>query len=149
MKTPIEELPAEVKEEVQSPGSETILVVEDEQTIRILIQRVLEMQGYQVFCASHAGEAEQTFARQVGKIDLLLTDVVMPGDSGPKLYQGLAVKHPLLKALFISGYTEQGIVQNDLLKLDMPFLQKPFEPSKLSQKVREVLDTRKKEDQIS
>ncbi len=150
VEAPVEELPAEPREEVQPLGGETILVVEDEETIRILIQRVLEIQGYQVFCASNASEAEQNFARQVGQIDLLLTDIVMPGDSGPKLYKRLAVKHPLLKALFISGYTtDQGLLQNDLLKPDMPFLQKPFEPSKLSQKVREVLDTRKKEDQIS
>ncbi len=142
VEAPVEELPAEVRQEVQPAGGETVLVVEDEKTIRILIQRVLEIQGYQVFCAGNAGEAEQIFARQVGKIDLLLTDVVMPGDSGPKLYKGLAVKHPLLKALFISGYTDQGILRNDLLKPDMPFLQKPFEPSKLVQKVREVLDKR-------
>ena len=142
MEAPVEELPAEAREEVLPPaGGETILVVEDEETIRILIQRVLETQGYQVFCASNADEAEQN-ARQVGEIDLLLTDIVMPGDSGPKLYQRLAAKHPLLKALFISGYTDQGILQNDLLEPNMPFLQKPFAPSKLSQKVRQVLDTR-------
>ena len=150
VEAPVEELPDEAREEVLPPaGGETILVVEDEETIRILIQRVLEMQGYQVFCASNPSEAEQSFARQVGEIDLLLTDIVMPGDSGPKLYKRLAVKHPLLKTLFISGYTDQGILQDDLLEPDMPFLQKPFEPSKLSQKVRQVLDTRKKEDQIS
>jgi len=89
VEAPVEELPAEPREEVQPAGGETILVVEDEETIRILIHRVLEIQGYQVFCASNAGKAEQIFARQVGEIDLLLTDIVLPGDSGPKLYKGL------------------------------------------------------------
>jgi len=87
VEAPVEELSAEPRKEVLPPGSETILVVEDEKTIRILLQRVLEMQGYKVFCAKNASEAEQIFV--TGQIDLLLTDIVLPGQSGPELYRRL------------------------------------------------------------
>ncbi|MDA2937280.1 response regulator [Acidobacteria bacterium AH-259-A15] len=120
------------------PGSETILLVEDEAGVRRTLERILRVQGYRVLSAAHPGEAEEIFAKLGKEIDLLFSDVVMPEMSGPELYSKLVQKHPFLKVLYISGYTGEKQVR---IGPQTPFLQKPFRPSKLVQKVRQVLDS--------
>lgn len=132
---------ASAREEDSAPqGSETILLVEDEDTVREIAQQVLAKRGYRVLAAPTPAEAKQLFEHHDGEIALLLTDVVMPGKTGPGLHEWLAAKRPTLKVLFMSGYTEHAAVSHDLLGGQLPFLQKPFTPAALAQKVRDVLD---------
>jgi two-component system cell cycle sensor histidine kinase/response regulator CckA len=120
-------------------GTQTVLVVEDEDGLRELARRLLLRQGYTVLVAANADEALRLFeADQV--IDVLLTDVVMPGASGPELTRQLAEQRPALKVIYMSGYTEEGIVHHGVLKPGIAFLQKPFTAETLGQKIREVLD---------
>ena len=121
-------------------GTETILVVEDEEAVRIIARRVLEEQGYTTFCAADPQEAEALFAQCGDALDLLLTDVVLPGRSGRELYDRLAARSSAFKVLYMSGYTDNAIVHHGVLDADTPFLQKPFDPGSLTRKVREVLD---------
>lgn len=121
-------------------GSETILVVEDEDTVRNLVQQVLEGQGYTVFSAGDPDEAEKILAANGRKFALLLTDLVMPGRSGRELYQRIASTRPGVKVLYMSGYTDTNLRQG-MLELNAPFVQKPFAPSELARKVRQVLDS--------
>ncbi|MDA2935428.1 response regulator, partial [Acidobacteria bacterium AH-259-D05] len=137
------EVPEQVetaKEEFTLEGSETVLVVEDERVVRDFVQRVLEGLGYKVFITPGAEEAEKVFAQHGSKIDLLLTDVIMPGPTGPALYTSLAAKRPSLKVLYISGYTDIAVLRNDILDQGESYLQKPFTPLALGRKIREVLD---------
>jgi two-component system cell cycle sensor histidine kinase/response regulator CckA len=127
-------------DEAAVKGSETILLAEDEETVRDVVQQGLEKQGYTVLCAANPEEAKAVFEQYTGEIALLLTDVVMPGKTGPGLYEWLMAKQPSLKALFMSGYTEHAAVSTDLFGGETPFLQKPFTPTILARKVREVLD---------
>ena len=120
-------------------GAETILVVEDAAGLRQLTKRLLERQGYTVLVAADADEAQQVFDRNAS-IDLLLTDVVMPGASGPELTQHLVAQRPALKVIFMSGYTEATIVHDGVLNPGIAFLNKPFTSEGLGRKVREVLD---------
>lgn len=122
-------------------GSETILVVEDEPALRELIVRILEDRGYQIFSASNGEEALRISREHPErKIDLLLTDVVMPSMSGKQLSDRLKEFFPHLKTLFISGYTSNAIVHHGVLIEGVEFLQKPFNPDTIARKVREVLD---------
>jgi PAS domain S-box-containing protein len=122
-------------------GNETVLLVEDESSLRGLTARVLRGQGYTVLEASNGDEA-LSVARELmkEKIHLLLTDVVMPQMGGKELVKRFKGIHPRVKVLFISGYTDQVITHRGVLKPGTPFLQKPFSPVALSKKVREVLD---------
>jgi CheY-like chemotaxis protein len=120
-------------------GSETVLVVEDAAGLRDLTRRLLERQGYTVLVAADANEALRVFESN-GAIDLLLTDVVMPGGSGPQLSQRLVGLRPALKVVFMSGYTEATIVHDGVLNPGIAFLHKPFTSETLGRKVREVLD---------
>jgi PAS domain S-box-containing protein len=122
-------------------GSETILVVEDEEAVRSLVRRVLESKGYVVLTASSAEEAARMCEHQQTKINLLLTDVVMPGMNGQKLAQLLGLSRPEMKVLYMSGYTDNSIVHHGVLDASTAFLQKPFTPDAVLRKVREVLDT--------
>ena len=123
-------------------GSETILVVEDEAALREIIRRVLEKRGYTVLEAS-TFDAASTLARAyVGAIQLLLTDVVLPGGSGRLLADELLAERADLKVLFMSGYTEDVIVQRGVLAPGTPFINKPFSADTLAGKVRDVLDAR-------
>ncbi|MBI4165217.1 MAG: response regulator [Acidobacteria bacterium] len=122
-------------------GSETIIVVEDEEPVRSLVRRVLESKGYAVLTASTAEEATRICEQQEGKISLLLTDVVMPGMSGRKLAQHLGFSRPEMKILYMSGYTDNAIVHHGVLDPGTAFLQKPFTPDAILRKVREVLDS--------
>jgi len=121
-------------------GTETILLVEDDAAVRAIGCRNLEALGYTVLCASCAREAEQVAQARRGRIDLLLTDVVMPDRGGRELHQSLSADRPELKVLYMSGYTENAIVHRGVLDKDIAFLQKPFEPADLARKVRQVLD---------
>ncbi len=121
-------------------AAETILIVEDQEDVRIVAQRGLEEQGYRVLVATGASEAEELFSKHSGEIDLLLTDVVMPAMDGPTLYGRLAEVDRSLKVLFMSGYARRAISRSGLVEPRAAFISKPFDPSQLAQKVREVLD---------
>jgi signal transduction histidine kinase/CheY-like chemotaxis protein/HAMP domain-containing protein len=122
-------------------GSETILLVEDAAMVRQLARQVLESAGYRVLEAANAEAAIDLCERINGdKIDLLLTDVVMPGMSGNEMSRILLEKQPEMPVLYMSGYTDDAIVQHGVLEPGISFLQKPFTPGALALKVREVLD---------
>jgi len=120
-------------------GQETILLVEDDDTLRQLIARGLKKYGYTVLKAGNGGEALLLCEKEDSPIHLLLTDVVMPQMSGRELAERLAALHPDMKILFMSGYTENAMLSNGVLKSKMGFLQKPFKVNKLVRKIREIL----------
>ena len=123
-------------------GSETILLVEDAEWVRTLARQVLETAGYRVLEAPNAEDAINLCeSNGKEKIDLLLTDVVMPGMSGNDMSKVLHAKQPDMPVLFMSGYTDDAIVQHGVLEPGINFIQKPFSPDALALKVREVLDT--------
>ncbi|OGN83240.1 MAG: hypothetical protein A2X23_02750 [Chloroflexi bacterium GWC2_73_18] len=121
-------------------GAETILVVEDESAVRTLVRLVLERCGYRVLEASDGTAALEEAGRHPGPIDLLVSDVVMPGMSGPELVGRLAGVRTGLRVLYLSGYAEDAVVHYGALDPGIAFLQKPFAPETLAGKVREVLD---------
>jgi signal transduction histidine kinase len=122
-------------------GSETILLVEDADLVRNLARQVLEGAGYRVLEAENAEAAIDLCERINGdRIDLLLTDVIMPGMSGNEMSRVLLKKQPGMPVLYMSGYTDDAIVQHGVLDAGINFLQKPFTPGALALKVREVLD---------
>jgi len=124
-------------------GTETILLAEDEPSVRMLAARVLRAQGYTIVEAEHGDAAlELAHAWQGAPFDLLLTDVVMPRMSGKTLSERIQTLYPASKVLFISGYTDSAIVHHGQLDPGIVFLQKPFSPAALARKVREVLDSR-------
>jgi PAS domain S-box-containing protein len=126
-------------------GHETILLVEDNDQVRDLATRVLRAQGYTVLEARDGQEALQRVAERSEPIDILLTDVVMPGMSGQALADRLVQTQPSLKTLFISGYTDEAIAAHQVLEPGVAFLQKPFGPVALARKVRAVLDSTRPE----
>ncbi len=121
-------------------GLETILLVEDELIVRELASRVLRQQGYTVLDVSDGEEALQTARGFEGEIHLLLTDVIMPQLNGQTLAEQLKSMLPRIKVLFTSGYTHNSISRRGIVEADQLFIQKPFSPADLTQKVREVLD---------
>jgi two-component system cell cycle sensor histidine kinase/response regulator CckA len=126
-------------------GSETVLLVEDDGGVRMLVRDVLEISGYTVLEARHGEEALLICQQHSGPIHLMVTDVVMPGMSGRELAERLSPLYPEMKVLYISGYTEKGIVHHGVLDPATAFLQKPFTPNALAHKVRQVLDAPQKE----
>jgi CheY-like chemotaxis protein len=120
-------------------GTQTVLVVEDAEALRQLTKRLLERQGYTVLVAANADEALHLFDHNPA-IEVLLTDVVMPGASGPELNQLLIDRRPTLKVIYMSGYTNEAIVHRGVLKPGIDFLQKPFTADALGRKICEVLD---------
>jgi PAS domain S-box-containing protein len=120
-------------------GTETILLVEDDAAVRALAKIALENTGYTVLDADNADAAMHICEQHKGEIHLAVTDIVMPGRSGPKLAASLISRRENLKLLYMSGYTDDSIARLRLVS-GAPFLQKPFTPIKLAQKVREVLD---------
>jgi PAS domain S-box-containing protein len=127
---------------IPSRGSETILLAEDESTIRALVSEVLRAQGYRVLEAHDAAEAiriSQEWRARNTPIDLLLTDVVMPGGSGRELAERLGAVMPDTKVLYMSGYTDDAIIQHGLSQAEVAFLRKPFTPDALARKIRELL----------
>jgi two-component system cell cycle sensor histidine kinase/response regulator CckA len=121
-------------------GTETILVVEDEDQVRAIVVNILRRQGYHVIPAENAGEALLLCDKRGEAIDLLLTDVVMPHMSGPELAARLKANRPRLRVLCMSGYTDDSIVRHGVLESGVAFVQKPVTPHVLATKVREVLD---------
>ncbi len=121
-------------------GSETILLVEDQPQVRELAHMVLAGKGYCVMVAATPEEAERACEQRDREIHLLLTDVIMPGVSGRELAKRLTLRQPNMRVLYMSGYTFNVIAQGGMLEDGMAFLQKPFTPSTLAEKVREVLD---------
>jgi len=121
-------------------GSETILVAEDEETVRKLACQVLRNSGYQIIEVPNSREALLASERYEGPIHLLLTDVVMPQMSGRELAKRLTSLRPTMKVLYMSGYTDDAIVHHGILEPGLAFIQKPFTPGTLARKVREVLD---------
>jgi two-component system, cell cycle sensor histidine kinase and response regulator CckA len=133
--SPVDAL-AEVESERRTdPGSETVLVVEDDDLVRELTAQILRRNGYRVLEASNGSEALDRFGRHEGRVDLLLTDVVMPQMNGPELVQRLERLCPGIKRLYMSGYFEEGTN----LKCE-PLLEKPFTATGLLDHVRSALD---------
>ena len=122
-------------------GSETVLLVEDEESVRTLVRETLVRVGYKVMDASDPLEARQLSDRYRKPIHLLITDVVMPKFSGRELAEELRARRPGMKVLYMSGYTDSAIVNTGILQQEVAFLQKPFTPAALTEKVREVLES--------
>jgi two-component system cell cycle sensor histidine kinase/response regulator CckA len=125
-----------------APGAESILLVEDEDGVRALIQRVLAESGYRVLTCTNSAQAVECFAAHAAEIQLLLTDVVMPGASGRALAEQLTQLKPGLPVLFMSGYTQDVIGQHGVLDRATHFIGKPFTAAEITQKVRAVLGHR-------
>jgi two-component system, cell cycle sensor histidine kinase and response regulator CckA len=121
-------------------GTETVLLVEDQDNVRAIARAILKRAGYEVLVAHAAGDALVLCEQHQGKIDLLLTDVVMPQLSGIELAKRIAQTRPETKVLYMSGYTDDSVVRHGVLGGDMAFLQKPFTPESLAGRVRDVLD---------
>jgi CheY-like chemotaxis protein len=122
-------------------GGETILLVEDEESLRGVTQEYLANKGYQVFAAADFQTAMEISGDATVHFDLLMTDVVLPGASGPKLADRLAQSRPNMKVLFVSGYTADALVHGDLHRTDFAFLSKPFSLNTLARKIRSILDS--------
>jgi two-component system cell cycle sensor histidine kinase/response regulator CckA len=121
-------------------GEETVLLTEDEPAVCDLVRAILTSRGYTVLPARLPQEAERISETHQGKIDLLLTDVIMPGMSGAELSKRIARRIPGIKVLFMSGYIDDSVVRQGISENEAAFLQKPFTPMSLAKKVREVLD---------
>jgi two-component system cell cycle sensor histidine kinase/response regulator CckA len=121
-------------------GEETVLLTEDEPAVCDLVRAILTSRGYTVLSARLPQEAERISETHQGKIDLLLTDVIMPGMSGAELSKRIAARIPGIKVLFMSGYIDDSVVRQGISESEAAFLQKPFTPLSLAKKVREVLD---------
>jgi len=121
-------------------GDDTVLVVEDESSVQGVIERVLSGNGYRVLMACDGSEALRVSGEHKGPIDLLITDLVMPGMGGQEVASRLETARPGLRVLFMSGYTENAISHHGVLDAGVAFLQKPFQAEVLLRKVREVLD---------
>ena len=132
--------PAGLETEAAPAGTETILLVEDEEAVRNLSRVLLERAGYQVLDAPDADQAERIFRQHPGTIALLLTDVVIPGLSGPELFARLESIQPDLRVVFMSGYPDREITRHPDFSVDVAFVQKPFTGDGLVRKVREALD---------
>jgi len=133
-----EESPVEERKDVS--GTEVVLLVEDEEAVLELAHTILEQQGYRVLVARNAAHAEELAAESKAEIHMLLTDVVMPGISGHELAKRITARRPGIRVLFMSGYAEDIVSQGGVLKSGVAFLQKPFTPKVLRQRVREILD---------
>jgi CheY-like chemotaxis protein len=120
-------------------GSETVLVVEDHDDVRQMIIASLEVSGYKVLEAANGRAAIELAGQHPGTIDLLLTDVIMPGMTGKEMADALSLMRPNMKVLFISGYSGEVIAKRGVLDDDVAYLPKPFSPTVLAAKVREVL----------
>jgi two-component system cell cycle sensor histidine kinase/response regulator CckA len=132
------------KEAGAAGGTETILLVEDEEAVRSMVSKVLQNRGYTVLEARHGNEAVEVSERYEGSINLMVTDVVMPQMSGRELAERLTTLRPKMHVLYMSGYPDNTIVQHGVLEPGTSFLQKPFTISALEAKVREILDGARK-----
>jgi len=121
-------------------GGETVLLVEDEPGVLELTVSMLEPLGYTVLAANTPTQAQGLAEQYAGKVDLLVTDLIMPEMSGLELWQRLEGRWTGLKRLFISGYPTEVLSRHGLMEKDIPFLKKPFSAKELAAKLREVLD---------
>ncbi len=135
-----EEIGSEKDPGAAPTGSETILVVEDEEDVRVITERELKEQGYRVYTAATPSEAEALYSKHGKKIDLLLTDVVLPEMDGPSLFARISEQAGSLKVLYMSGYAGGAVLRNKLVEPEASFIQKPFTHTELARKVREALD---------
>jgi CheY-like chemotaxis protein len=133
-----------VEARAPSSGDESILLVEDEENVRRLLTHILEKRGYRVLSAANAEEALRILAAEGDSIDLLLTDMVMPGMSGRELGDRALQLYPDLPIIYMSGYTDDVLVRTGALKPGMSFLPKPLRPDVLTGKVRDALDSRRR-----
>jgi CheY-like chemotaxis protein len=120
-------------------GTGTILLVEDEDQVRRLARLILEKHGYRVFEASNGEDAIRIIDLYSGRLDLLVTDVVMPGIDGRDVARAVKAQFPKVKVLYLSGYTSDAVVRHGILHHEVAFLQKPFSAASLAAKVRDVL----------
>jgi CheY-like chemotaxis protein len=125
---------------VRGARDETVLLVEDEDVVRTLVREMLGADGYRVLAASSGAAALAVARAHPGSIDLLLTDVVMPGLSGPELAARLLAERPDVRVLFTSGYTEDAIANHGVLRPGAAFLEKPFSAPEVSRALRALLD---------
>jgi CheY-like chemotaxis protein len=139
---PAEAPAAPAREAEDDRGSETVLVVEDQPEVRRLALTILSQKGYRLLEASNGAEALALAANYAEPIDLLLTDVVMPGMTGRELAGRLLETRPTVKVLFTSGYTAEAISHQEVLDAGAAYLPKPFTASQLALKIREILGTR-------
>jgi len=121
-------------------GTETLLIVENEPAIRNLLQMALRKSGYTVLAAESAREALEIVRGHTGPIDLLITDVVMPDINGLELATRLAAIRPATRTLFMSGYMDDALGEHGVLPSHANFIQKPFSPRAIAQRVRDILD---------
>jgi PAS domain S-box-containing protein len=125
---------------VMEKGTETILLVEDDEAVRDLVESMLNAQGYKVLAPAHPLDVEPLCKKHNGPIQLLLTDLILPGISGRELAQRVSSLRPQIKVLYMSGYTDDALIQRQGFDETSAFLQKPFSQLSLANKVREVLD---------
>ena len=130
--------PEAVRRRKPDGGTEHVLLVEDEEAVRLLASTILDRAGYHVTAASNPRDAEALFHEQ--PIDVLVTDVVMPGGTGIELFQRLSLEKPELRVVYTSGYTDQAIADQVQPRARAGFLQKPFTADGLVARIREVLD---------
>jgi hypothetical protein len=131
---------AEAMKKEVSRGTETILLVEDDEMVRSLVRATLVREGYKVIDFADPVEASRRSEGLKGPVDLLITDVVMPKLSGRELAGKIMRRRPGMKVLYMSGYTENAVINSGILQTEVAFLQKPFTPAALTEKVREVLE---------
>jgi CheY-like chemotaxis protein len=134
---PVVETPADT--EAAASGSETILVVEDQEEVRRFTCDVLRRYGYTILAAASGDEALSVLAEHAGSVDLMITDLVMPGMTGRELADRVAASRPGIPTLFMSGYSDEVATRQGVLGRDAAYLQKPFAPKTLADKIREVL----------
>ncbi len=120
--------------------SSSVLIVEDEEAVRYLSRVILERAGHRVFEASTPEQAE-SILNEVGPVDVLVADVMLPGERGPELFARLRVRYPALRVVFMSGYLEEGIIEESQIDPAMRFVQKPFAAEALLGSVATLLDT--------
>ena len=123
-----------------SVGTETVMLVEDDESVRNLVRTMLETKGYRVLAAAGADEAERLCTENNCPVDLLLTDVVMPEVNGRVLAERLSERSPSLRILFMSGYSDEAVYRHGEISPNASFIEKPFTDRTLARKVREVLD---------
>jgi len=143
VKEKAEKLQKEVRKQELPEGNETVLLVEDEGIVRDLAILILKRLGYNVLSAPNGGVAFMLAEKHKERIDLLMTDVVLPGINGRQLAERLVKIHPEMKVLFTSGYTENVIVHHGVVEETLNFIGKPYSPPALAMKIRDVLDSKK------